>query len=148
MAFYTFDGQHFHPCEPRVPWPDGMALPEWLELAGFDPGIAALRDGDDDDIEVYANANETAFVALVSPFSNIGHVVYIDSFSDLMAFIRDHARPDALVTLAEEVRRLGELADKAFRAWHGHGPDAVCAHCDPDTYRRWQEWRDRRRGKA
>ena len=145
MACYTFDGQHFHPCEPRVPWPDGMVQSEWLKLSGFEP---SLRDGDDDDLEVYANQGETAFVALVAPFSDIGHVVYIDEFSALMAFIRDHARPAALVRLAEEVLRLGDLADKAFRTWHGHGPDEVCAICDPDTYRRWQELRGRRRGKA
>lgn len=143
MATYTFDGETFNPCEQRVPWPDGMVLSEWLELAGFDPGIVAALCGGDD-IEVYANQDETAFVALVAPFSNLCHVVYIDSFSALMAFIRDHARQDAIVTLAEEAIRLGNLADRAFRAWHWHGPDAVCLRCDPDEYQRLQELKTRR----
>lgn len=48
--------------------------------------------------------------------------------------------PLLLINLSEQLARGIELGEKAFRAWHKHPADRPCPECDPDGYRREQEF--------
>ena len=67
-------------------------------------------------------------------------LIYIYDPRSLVDFLTRYSTPFILHDIRDDLRRLVEIVRKMFRAWHGHDADEVCLSCDPDLWKRRQEW--------
>lgn len=65
------------------------------------------------------------------------YVIVTDEFPTILA-LWAHVRA---LEVAEALRTTATIVERAFRAWHGHGAEAVCGECDPIEHRRRAEER-------
>lgn len=129
MSDYTFN---------RGTWSDGFTLDpakqdedlrEHLARIGYDQRLTDFGTADVDCVEIYTSGD--AFLAVVCPGSDRFYTVHLPDFPSLMMFLRDYA--PAFTAMAQDYRQaaLLRIAERTFRAEHGHDPDVVCETCDP-----------------
>lgn len=90
----------------RGVWVDGNSLPEWewfqgeifddyIKRIGYNPSHNFVYGCDPRDSEVpceiFSNAKEKTFIALLSPFQARAYWVFLPCFPSLMMFIRDYS---------------------------------------------------------
>ena len=73
--------------------------------------------------------------------------VWIADDLTMLEFYRVYGQVGELGRMRTQLEYIGEVAQKLFRAQHGHDPSGMCRECDPFAYEQWQKRRAEARAR-
>ena len=147
MNDWKYEDGKWTTIEAPFPWNDGEDLKVALERAGYYdfPSETWGEEGASADLYCRQDGKPPWYINFT--IADYWFSVLIYDEQSLLEWIAKYTPAYSLAGIAYNVHESLDILQKAFRAWHGHRADSACPSCDPDTYKRLQESRQRRARK-
>ena len=96
------------------------------------------------DLRLYVKKDDELPYLITFNLSDTIESVYVYDLPSVMQWLRDYSPIFLLSEMAFLQDETQTLLRRAFRAWHGHDYQNICARCDPLKYERIQQMRERK----
>lgn len=148
MNDWKYEAGEWTKIEAPFPWNDGEDLKVALGRAGYyDFPSETWGEEDGAGVDIYCRQDQEPPWYITFSIADYCFTVSIYDEQSLLEWIAKYTPAYSLAQIAYDVHEALGILQKAFRAWHGHSSDNVCMVCDPDAYKRLQEFHQRRATK-
>ena len=144
MNDWKYEDGKWTTIEASFPWNDGEDLKVALERAGYYDFPSETWGQEGASADLYCRQDGKPPWYIIFAIEDHWFSVLIYDEQSLLEWIAKYTPAYSLAQIAYDVHESLGILQKAFRAWHGHRADSACSFCDPDTYKRLQELRQRR----
>lgn len=144
MNDWKYEAGKWTKIEPPFIWSEGEDLTVALKRAGYYDFPSESWGGDDGGVALYCRKDGEPPWYISFTIADYCFDVLIFDERSLLEWIAKYTPAYSLAQIAYDVHEGLSILEKAFRAWHGHSHNDACPACDPDGYKRLQEFHQRR----
>ena len=145
MNDWKYEAGKWEKIEAPFPWNDGEDLKVALNRAGYYDFPSETWGEESGGVDIYCRRDGKPPWYISFTIANYCFNVSIYDEQSLLEWIAKYTPAYSLAQIAYDVHESLDVLNKAFRAWHGHSSDSSCPACDPDGYKRLQEFHQKRK---
>lgn len=147
MNDWKYEAGKWTKIEPLIPWNEGEDLKVFLSRAGYYDLPSDTWGDESAGVDIYCRLDGEPPWYISFSIADYCFSVLIYDEQSLLEWIAKYTPAYSLAQIAFDVHEALDVLEKAFCAWHGHSHNDACPTCDPDGYKRLQEFHRQRKEK-